>query len=134
MPKMVFKTFLDFTKIRLFLHHVFYYVLFPLCPFPLCFLFINPWHVYTARVTVVGLSVCLCVCLSVKSYLTSRMSNRAINELASYPGRLGGEKRPGYEAINERVYSVACEHQKICGDLPKTTAFKRYAVKHEPKS
>ena len=54
--------------------------------------------------------VCVCVCLSVKSHLTSRMSNRA---------------------INERAYSVACERQKICGDLPKTTAFKSYAAKHE---
>ena len=52
----------------------------------------------------------LCVCLSVKSHLTSRMSNRA---------------------INERAYSVACERQKICGDLPETTAFKSYAAKHE---
>ena len=50
------------------------------------------------------------MCLSVKSHLTSRMSNRA---------------------INERAYSVACERQKICGDLPETTAFKSYAAKHE---
>ena len=49
--------------------------------------------------------VCLSVCLSVKSHLTSRMSNRA---------------------INERAYSVPYERQKICGDLPETTAFKRY--------
>ena len=58
----------------------------------------------------VCLSVCLCVCLSVKSHLTSRMSNQAINEPA---------------------YSVAYEHQTICGDLPATTAFKSNAVKHE---
>ena len=49
--------------------------------------------------------VCLCVCVSVKSHLTSRMSNRA---------------------INERAYLVAYERQNICGDLPETTAFKRY--------
>ena len=51
-----------------------------------------------------GLCVCLCVCVSVKSHLTSRMSNRA---------------------INEHAYLVAYERQKICGDLPETTAFKR---------
>ena len=55
----------------------------------------------------------LCVCVSVKSHLTSRMSNRA---------------------INEHAYLVAYERQKICGDLPETTAFKRYAAKHERKS
>ena len=37
-------------------------------------------------------------------------------------------------AINERAYSAACERQKICGDLPETTAFKRYTAKHEQKS
>ena len=37
-------------------------------------------------------------------------------------------------AINECGYSVACERQKICGDLPETTVFKRYAAKHERKS
>ena len=49
--------------------------------------------------------VCLCVCLSlsVKSHLTSRMSNRV---------------------INEHAYLVAYERQKICGDFPETTAFK----------
>ena len=47
------------------------------------------------------------VCLSVKSHLTSRMSNRAINECA---------------------YLVAYERQKICGDFPETTAFKSYGV------
>ena len=55
----------------------------------------------------VCLSVCLSVSLSASQHLTSRMSNRA---------------------INERPYSVACEHQKMCGDLPETTAFKRYAA------
>ena len=47
-----------------------------------------------------------------KSHLTSRMSNRA---------------------INERAYSVAYEC-KNCGDLPETTSFKSYAAKHEQKS
>ena len=53
-----------------------------------------------------GLSFCL-------RDLTSRTSNRA---------------------ISERAYSVACERQKICGNLPETTAFKSYAAKHERKS
>ena len=54
-----------------------------------------------------------CVCLSVKSHLTSQMSNRA---------------------INEHEYLVAYERQNICGDLPETTAFKSYATKHERKT
>ena len=37
-------------------------------------------------------------------------------------------------AINEHAYLVAYERQKIFGDLPETTAFKRYAAKHEQKS
>ena len=56
--------------------------------------------------------VCLSVCVSVKSHLTPRMSNRA---------------------INKHAYLLAYECQKICGDLPKTTAFKSYAAKHERK-
>ena len=51
--------------------------------------------------------------MSVKSHLTSEMSNRA---------------------IKEHAYLVAYERQKICGDLPETTAFKSYAAKHERKS
>ena len=53
------------------------------------------------------------VCVSVKSHLTSRMSNRA---------------------INEHAYLVAYERQNICGDFPETTAFKSYAAKHKRKS
>ena len=68
---------------------------------------IHPRRACAARVIVVGF---VCVCVSVKSHLTSRMSNRA---------------------INEHVYSVACERQKICGDFPEKTAFKSYAAKHE---
>ena len=48
--------------------------------------------------------------MSVKSHLTSRMSNRAINECA---------------------HLVAYEGQNICEDLPEMTAFKSYAAKHE---
>ena len=82
----------------------------------LCLLFhsfINPRRACAARVTVLGLCVCLSVCVSVKSHLTSRMSNRA---------------------INEQAYLVAYERQKICGDFPETSAFKSYAKKHERKS
>ena len=60
-----------------------------------------------------GLSVCLCVCLSVKSHLT-----------------YGASVRPE----NAVTYSAGNEGQKICGDLPETTAFKSYAAKHERKS
>ena len=48
--------------------------------------------------------------MSVKSHLTSRISNRAINGL---------------------TYS---ECQSVCGDFSETTAFKNYGVKHELKS
>ena len=57
-----------------------------------------------------GYSSWVCVCVSVKSHLTSRMSNRA---------------------INERAYSVARERQKFYGNFPEKTAFMSYAVKHE---
>ena len=64
---------------------------------------INHRRACAARATVLGgLSVCLS-----KSHLTSRTSNRA---------------------INEHAYFVAY------GDLPETTAFKSYAAKHERKS
>ena len=55
----------------------------------------------------------LCVCLSVKSHLTY--------EVSVYPE-------------NAVTYSARNEDQKICGDLPETTAFKSYATKHERKS
>ena len=51
--------------------------------------------------------------MSVKSHLTSRMSNRA---------------------INEHAYLVAYECQNICGDLPEMAVFKSCAAKHERKS
>ena len=57
--------------------------------------------------------VCLCVCVSVKSHLT-----------------YGASVRPE----NAVTYSAGSEGQKICGDLPQTTAFKSYAAKHERKS
>ena len=77
---------------------------------------INPRRACAARVTVVGfvcVSVCLCVCLSVKSHLT-----------------YGASVRPE----NAVTYSRGNEGQKICGDLLETTAFKSYAAKHERKS
>ena len=75
--------------------------------------FINPRRACAARVTVVVLCVCLSVCLSVKSHLT-----------------YGASVRPE----NAVTYSAGNESQKICGDLPETTAFKSYAAKHERKS
>ena len=57
--------------------------------------------------------MCLSVCLSVKSHLT-----------------YGASVRPE----NAVTYSAGNEGQKICGDLPETTAFKSYAAKHERKS
>ena len=55
----------------------------------------------------------LSVCLSVKLHLT-----------------YGASVRPE----NAVTYSAANEGQKICGDLPETTAFKSYAAKYERKS
>ena len=79
------------------------------CTSVLC---INPRRACAARVKALGLCV-LCGCVSVKSHLISRMSN---------------------QAINEHAYLMRYERQKICGDLPETTAFKSYAAKHERKS
>ena len=50
------------------------------------------------------------VCVSVKSHLTSQMSNRA---------------------INEHTYSVAYECQKVFGDFSEKTAFKSYKLKSQ---
>ena len=58
-------------------------------------------------------SVCVSVCLSVKSHLT-----------------YGASVRPE----NAVTYSAGNEGQKIRGDFPETTAFKSYAAKHERKS
>ena len=60
-----------------------------------------------------GLSVCVCVCLSVKSHLT-----------------YGASVRPE----NAVTYSAGNEDQKICRDFPETTAFKSNAAKHKRKS
>ena len=73
---------------------------------------INSRRACAARVIVLG-SVCLSVCLSVKSHLT-----------------YGASVRPE----NDVTYSAGNEGQKICGDLPETSAFKSYAVKHERKA
>ena len=60
-----------------------------------------------------SICLCVCVCVSVKSHLT-----------------YGASVRPE----NAVTYSAGNEGQKICGDLPETTAFKSYAAKHERKS
>ena len=58
--------------------------------------------------------MCVCVCrLSVKSHLTYEVSVRPENAV---------------------TYSTGNKGQKICGDLPETTAFKSYSAKHERKS
>ena len=63
------------------------------------------------RVTVVG-SVCVCVCLSVKSHLTS-----------------GGSVHPE----NTVMYSAGNGGKKICGVFFKTATFKSYGVKMQAK-
>ena len=56
------------------------------------------------------LFLCLCVCLSVKSHLT-------------YGASVSPENAVRYSAA-----------KNICNDLPETTAFESYAVKHERKA
>ena len=58
-------------------------------------------------------SVCVSVYLSVKSHLTYGVSVHPENAV---------------------TYSAGNEGQKICGDLPETTAFKSYSAKYELKS
>ena len=65
--------------------------------------FINPRRACAARVTVVG-SVCVCVCLSVKSHLT-----------------YGASVRPE----NAVTYSAGNEGQKICGVFSETAPLQR---------
>ena len=64
---------------------------------------INPRRACAARVTVVG-SVCLSVCLSVKSHLTSGASVRPENAV---------------------TYSAGNEGQKICGVFSETAPLQR---------
>ena len=74
----------------------------------------NPRHACAARVTVLG-SVCVCVfvCLSVKSHLTSGASVRPENTV---------------------TYSAGNGGQKICGVFFETVPFKSYGVKRKRKS
>ena len=67
-------------------------------------------HAQRALPYIVVLCVCLSVCLS---HLTYEASVRPENAV---------------------TYSAGNEGQKICGDLPETTAFKSYSAKHERKS
>ena len=73
---------------------------------------INPRRACAARVTVLG-RVCVCVCLSVKSHLTSGASVRLENTV---------------------VYSAGNGGQKICGVFFETAPFKSYGVKRKLKS
>ena len=57
-----------------------------------------------------GLFVCVCTCMSVKSNLTYGVSVCAENTV---------------------TYSAGNEGKNIRGDLPETTAFKSYAAKQE---
>ena len=68
-----------------------------------------PRRACTARVWLVGLSVCL----SVTQHLTSPMF---------------------FRLTNDTTYLTGNEAQKFCGDFPETTAFERYAVKTSEKA
>ena len=73
---------------------------------------VNPRRACAARVTVLG-RVCLSVCLSVKSHLTSGASVRPENTVA---------------------YSAGNGGQNICGVFFETAPFKSYGVKRKRKS
>ena len=81
----------------------------PWCTCAARIIVVNPQRTCAARVTVVG-CVYLSVCVSVMSHLTYGVSVRPENAV---------------------TYSAGNEDQRICGDLPETTAFKSYAAKHE---
>ena len=68
---------------------------------------INPRRACAARVTVVVVSVCLSVCVSVKSHLT-----------------FGASVRPE----NAVTYSVGNKGQKICGVFSDTASFQSYGT------
>ena len=75
---------------------------------------INPRRACAARVTVLGrVCVCVSVCLSVKSHLTSGASVRPENTV---------------------VYLAGNEGQNICGVFFETAPFKSYGVKRKRKS
>ena len=67
---------------------------------------INPRRACAARVTVVG-SVCMCVCVSVKSHLTSGASVRPENTV---------------------TYSAGNGGRKICGDFSETAPLQGYTA------
>ena len=70
---------------------------------------VNPRRACAVRVTVLG-RVCVCVCISVKSHLTSGASVRPENTV---------------------MYSVGNGGQKICGVFFETAPFKSYGVKRK---
>ena len=72
---------------------------------------INPRRACTARVTVVGLSVCLCVCRRLFWHYRLR------GDLLAIPAA-----------------SELREPEKENGDFPETVAFERYAVKTSEKA
>ena len=67
------------------------------------FTLVNPWRACAARVTVLG-HVCVCVCVSVKSHLTSGASVRPENTVAYSAGN-GGQKICGvsFKPLRSRV-------------------------------
>ena len=76
--------------------------------------------------------VCVCVCLSVRVSVNhiSPMEHLFVRRTLSRTQRTTKVKK----FVGICTYSADNEGQKICGDLPKTTAFKSYAVKHDRKS
>ena len=76
-------------------------------------LFINPRRAGAARVTVVGLSVCLSVCVSTL-ILALQATRRPISDTSGADSELR-------------------EPEKLLGDFPEMTSFERYAVKTSEK-
>ena len=77
-------------------------------------LFINPRRAGAARVTVVGLSVCLSVCVSTL-ILALQATRRPISDTSGADSELR-------------------EPEKLLGDIPEMTSFERYAVKTSEKA
>ena len=76
---------------------------------------INPWHACTARVTVLGLCVCMFVCLLATTILALQATRRFMGDTNSFSA----------------VYIQG--HRKSHGDFAETIVFERYGVKTSRK-
>ena len=73
---------------------------------------INPWRACTARVTLVVLCVCVSVCLSVKSHLTSEASVHPENTAICIQRVMEVKRFVGF-SLTEDCYVVEIQHCSI---------------------